>query len=395
MKNFCPHIGAKVSDGANGDSSLDVYGCALHTETTADQCFRCPDRPRVSVGGGLSASAPTVASLPECDHLGRPATVVERTGLSPLKQWRVCEGNHGLEVVGGVRLTCPCDCGRCPGHSERSALPDRDRLIAERERFIAQMPAYPEGQFAGRGAVMLGGGRYEASAFVTIQMLRACGWQHPIELWYRGHEETRPSIAGALPGVTVRDTAEIRRDGGWQSKMLAILHSTFEEILFLDADCYPVREFEQDCFASCRSGLLVWPDLVDCDRNLKWDAHGLTPDGMPGLLGGRYVIRKRLAWQVLQLAAWIDSHSTYYYRHQHGDQDSVRAAIRRLGFAADQVGGRPRIVNRAYVERSPGSPATQWVHRHNCKFGFNNESFSRELPREIEAFGYWLDFARI
>ena len=62
------------------------------------------------------------------------------------------------------------------------------------DRFLAAMPSYPDGRFAGRAAVLCGGGRYEAGAYVACRMLRHVGWKHPIQVWHRGADE--PVSAG-------------------------------------------------------------------------------------------------------------------------------------------------------------------------------------------------------
>ncbi len=65
----------------------------------------------------------------------------------------------------------------------------REAHLILADRFLASMPPYPEGRFAGRGAVLCGGGRYEAGAYVACRMLRRVGWDHPIQVWHRGEAE--------------------------------------------------------------------------------------------------------------------------------------------------------------------------------------------------------------
>lgn len=273
------------------------------------------------------------------------------------------------------------------------------RQLYDREEFIKHIPAYPEGKFAGRGCVMLGGGKYEASAFVSLQMLRLSGWEHPIELWYRSHEESRPTIAGLIPGVTIRDASEIRKDGGWQSKMIAIINSEFEEVLFLDADAYPVRSVDL-CFEKAESGFMVWDDVVEGDGNIRWEYHGLEPDQSSGINGGHYVIKKKQTWEVLKLAEWIDSRSAYFYAHQYGDQDSVRAAMKRLGFVPDRVKRGKRLVQSGcYLQNGPEGPSgkTMFVHRHNNKFGEfgGGPRLVSSHPKEQDAWFFYNEFLRI
>ena len=94
------------------------------------------------------------------------------------------------------------------------------------QQFLAAMPPYPAGRYAGRGAVICGGGRYEAGAYVACRMLRQVGWRHPIQVWHRGAAEPLSERVRRIPGVAVVDIeadparAARRIMGGWQSKCL-------------------------------------------------------------------------------------------------------------------------------------------------------------------------------
>ena len=112
-----------------------------------------------------------------------------------------------------------------------------------------------------------GGGSYEAGAYVACQMLRHVGWTHPIQVWHRGPGEPVSARVRRLPGVEVVDAeAHPARPGrrilgGWESKVFAILNSPFEEVLFLDADCYPIYD-PDECFRPAHNphGIVTWPE---------------------------------------------------------------------------------------------------------------------------------------
>ena len=221
----------------------------------------------------------------------------------------------------------------------------REAHLILARRFLAEMPSYPEGRFSGRGAVICGGGRYEASLYVACRMLRLVGWQYPIQVWHRGAAEPVSDRVRRLPGVEVIDSeAHPARQGrrvfgGWESKTLAVLNCPFEEVLFLDADCYPIYDPDQ-CFEPQHNphGVVTWPDMPIADTAVHWPSYGLVPDGKTGLNGGHYVFAKRRAWEVLQLAAHYDNHSDYYYWRSaaeveagaFGDQEQVRVALHKL-----------------------------------------------------------------
>ena len=289
------------------------------------------------------------------------------------------------------------------GQPRHQPLDRREFHRILREQFIEKMPPYPEGQFAGRGALILGGGKYEASVYVAIQMLRSCGWKHPIEVWFRSHEEYLSPRIRRLPGVAVIDATELlqkahrRSFSGWETKTFATIHSRFEEILYLDADAYPVRNPEF-CFDYLQSGLMVWPDGIYGDSLIDFSGYDLPHDGKIAINGGHYVLRKRQAWSVLQLANWFDNYSDYYYLCGCGDQDAMRAAIARLGYVVDRIPRDGEVYHwRCFVQRGPDSPETLFVHRQGNKFALPGEfhhppEYSPNLPREAEAWQWFQDW---
>jgi hypothetical protein len=259
----------------------------------------------------------------------------------------------------------------------------REAHLLLADRFLADMPRYPEGKFSGRGAVICGGGAYEASVYVACRMLRHVGWPHPIQVWHRGDAEPLSDRVRLLPGVEVIDSeahparAGRRVFGGWESKTLAVLNCPFEEVLFLDADCYPVYD-PDECFEPRHNphGVVTWPDTPVGDGAVHWPSYGLAPDGKTGLNGGHYVFTKRRAWEVLQLASHYDNHSDYYYWRvvfgveagAFGDQEQVRVALHKLGTPHHRYTERPlSCAGGVYVQAGPnGRPL--FVHRFYNKF---------------------------
>ena len=259
----------------------------------------------------------------------------------------------------------------------------REAHLILADRFLAAMPPYPDGRFAGRGAVLCGGGRYEAGVYVACRMLRRVGWDHPIQVWHRGDEEPVSARVRRLPGVEIVDAeahparAGRRLLGGWEAKSLAILNSPFEEVLFLDADCYPVFD-PDECFAPDHNphGVVTWPDTPVADDAVHWPSYGLPPDGQTGLNGGHYVFTKRRAWALLQLAGHYDDHSDFYYwRTVYGvqaggfsDQEQVRAALHKLRLPSHRYTRRPlACADQSYLQAGPHGRVL-FVHRFNNKF---------------------------
>lgn len=133
----------------------------------------------------------------------------------------------------------------------------------EAERFLSELGPYPGG-FAGRGVVIVGGGKYLPSAFVCARMLRQVGCRLPVQLWHLGDEEwdgryddllrghgvervdaTAHPAAAATRGLCPFPDAARHRGPvhpPFQLKSFAALHCPFEEVLVLDADVYPAAD---------------------------------------------------------------------------------------------------------------------------------------------------------
>jgi len=290
----------------------------------------------------------------------------------------------------------------------------REAHLILTDRFLANMPPYLPGRFSGRGAVISGGGAYEASTYVACRMLRHVGWEHPIQVWHRGVDEPISKRVRRLPGVEVIDTDSLpawkdrRTHGGWESKLFAVINSPFEEVLMIDADSYPIYN-PDECFTMENNprGLVTWPDVPAGDANPQWASYGLEPDGKLALNGGYYVATKRLAWSVLQLAQHYDNHSDYFYCKTMscvgdvgglGDQDQMRAAIHRLKFADHRYLERPiSCTHGTYIHAGPLSRPL-FVHRYCNKFALPHHFFRPPewhpgvLPMEATAWRYFLEW---
>lgn len=281
------------------------------------------------------------------------------------------------------------------------------------ERCLTTMPCYPEGRFSGRGAIICGGGRYEAGVYVACRMLRHVGWEHPMQVWHRGQDEPVSDRVRRLPGVEVVDAeahparAERRHLAGWEVKSFAILNCPFEEVLYLDADCYPI--FNPDtCFAPAHNphGIVTWPDSELADNAIHWPTYGLASDGKTSLNGGHYVLVKRRAWPVFHLSAHFDNHSEFYYWGSifnvavgaFGDQEHIRIALHMLGVPYHRYAARPiSCVYDSYVQAGPhGAPL--FVHRFGNKFGLPGQFgspprwYAGDLPMEATAWQYFLQW---
>jgi len=133
---------------------------------------------------------------------------------------------------------------------------------------VRSIPPYPRNVFSGRGIVMLAGGRYSSFATTGLGMLREIGSKLPIEVWVKDHTEEKEGWCDEIKkeGMACRRISDYMdvssNKHGYQLKISSILFSSFEEILFLDADNVPVRNpdgiFEAKSYTD--TGVVLWQD---------------------------------------------------------------------------------------------------------------------------------------
>jgi len=238
---------------------------------------------------------------------GAPGEAVKRRGKCPLGRWDQTENvveYHRRLVQSAI------------SHAKRQQCP----------------PA-----FSGRGIVVPAGGicstygkpvRYFDCALTAAHMLRARGCELPIQFWFlKGELEPGMVAIAKRMQVDCVDAEEcgvqeqMRVPGGWQLKVYAILHSSFAEVLHLDADNIVARDpsylFDTPEFRE--HGAMFWTD------NPKPGIH--TPyvtEGIWDRLGasgrepevdwetGQMVIDKRRCWSALQLTRHFADHADYW-----------------------------------------------------------------------------------
>lgn len=134
-----------------------------------------------------------------------------------------------------------------------------------------------------RGYVMVGGGQYSWLSSLVIKQIRSTGSKLPIELFIATKEEYEEDFCEKfLPSMNARcnvfdDT--LAKDlklkfniGGFQLKMLALMSSKFENILYLDSDNFPTKNvdylFDSELYKE--KNLILWPDLWTRTTNPKF-----------------------------------------------------------------------------------------------------------------------------
>jgi len=238
-----------------------------------------------------------------------------------------------------------------------------DSLLAYRDEItrMADSPRpYPKHRFAGAGIVTCGGGStYFPCTWVLVRLLRSLGCRLPIEVWHRGRREmTREMkrLLESVPGVRCVNATLHHPSfplNGWELKPFAILHSRFEDVLFLDADNVPVRDpsFLLNARPFREDGAVFWPDrwMGQTDpgdfRTLTpeaWRACGLEERDEPEFETGQMVINKKRCWHALELTMFMNARSSFFYRWMLGDKDTFHLAWHRAGLPYAMPRHRPR-----------------------------------------------------
>jgi hypothetical protein len=292
-------------------------------------------------------------------------------------------------------------------------------MLRQAEDFLAAVPTYPKERYQGRGVVIAGGGdRFFPSIYVTVRALRHVGCRLPIQVWYLGRNHEMPPKRKALlapfevecvDADRVRRTYPARRLGGWELKVFATLHSPFEELLFLDADCYPCRnpEFVFELEDYCTRGAIFWPDAYTADdHRLVWSAFGVRdPRRLGSIESGQFFLNKRLSWKPLNLAWFYNDHSDYYYRYCYGDKHTFEVAWARCAQPFVMWQSKGIWVDVAYLHPGPDHQPL-FVHRCCDKFRFEDYGYTTSqrhplprfyssLPLERECWGWMSELARL
>jgi hypothetical protein len=239
------------------------------------------------------------------------------------------------------------------------------------ERFEEAARATPDvPALEGNGIIITAGGPFVPSAYVVVRLLRRLGVSSTIEIWHAGEDEIPPWGRRALEqyGVTLRDIMPFCPDRplkemrGWPIKPAALMASKLRNVLFFDADCFPLRnpEFLFESAEFKRERALFWPDnkfhrMVPGGR--IWDLVGMPYRGDIEFETGIFLVDKESCWKELCLAQWLNRHSSFWYDYVLGDKDTFYLAWRKLGRAYYLAPACQRfnavITRHFWVDREP------------------------------------------
>ncbi|TKA83798.1 hypothetical protein B0A55_00072 [Friedmanniomyces simplex] len=220
--------------------------------------------------------------------------------------------------------------------------------------FLRNLPAYPKNTFKGRGIVILAGGRYSEYAATALGVLRESGSALPVEVWRRDEREEKHAWCDEIEreGMACRrlsdylDTDLLAIADGKEMKVFTMLFSSFEEIIFIDADNMALQPpellFESEAYKS--TGVVLWNDYWKYD-SIDWLDYVVSLSGSTSQAlwnqttyeSGQIVWHKRRHWDALLLATYYNYYGPdlYYTLLNYGyagwgDKDTFPLALRAL-----------------------------------------------------------------
>lgn len=259
---------------------------------------------------------------------------------------------------------------------------------------VAARHEYPANRFAGRGLVFcVGGERLFVNFWVNLCLLRrVLKCSLPVEVWHFGPGELTPSMAALLGPLDVRivdgaaHAVNLPR-GRWRGfalKKTAVIQSSFRELIFLDADSFPVRDpaflFEEPGYRW--TGACFWPDIVATDpRSAMWSILDIPYVREAEWESGQMVVNKCHTWRALSLAGHLSRHFPFHYRHMYGDKMAFYAAWKKL----DQPYAMPSLPARLVAAPDSRMLTNQYDFRGDLLFQHRTNadwSLSRRQPAE-------------
>jgi len=252
--------------------------------------------------------------------------------------------------------------------------------------------------FAGKGVVLVAGGEYFGPAIVGIHALRQTGSDLPVEVFLADYEEYEPYLCETyLPSLDARclvlsdfigDDFDVSH---YQFKALALLFSSFSEVLLLDSDSIPLQDPETELFQSApyiENGLVGWPDFwIGTESPSFYVIAGLTsfPSDLPqsSSESGQLLLDKSRHLKTLLLAVYYNLFGPGYFYELlsqgalgQGDKNTFESAAVVLGAPHYRVKDLPQVIGRydafafkgsAIIQMAPESGQPAFIHANTPK----------------------------
>ncbi|EAS37068.3 alpha-1,2-mannosyltransferase [Coccidioides immitis RS] len=247
---------------------------------------------------------------------------------------------------------------------------DRDKLKKAHSRFMELLSAPGAPRLAykprTRGIVSTAGGSFLPVVVTSLHMLRQTGANLPVEIFIADPSEHDKYICDTLfPALNARcitlskildHSPLVEGLKKYQFKIFALLFSSFEEVLFLDADAFPMHDpsrlFASEPFAS--HGLVTWPDFWQVTYHPSF--FEITSQPLPkgfehaSTESGQVLVSKKSHSKMLLLSAYYNFYGpSHYYpllsqgHPGEGDKETFIAPARILNLPFYAVSTGPGV----------------------------------------------------
>lgn len=229
-----------------------------------------------------------------------------------------------------------------------------------------------------RGVVSTAGDAYLPVFVSTLRMLRRTGSTLPVELYMKDSSEYEKQICdNVLPELNARclvlsDVVGKDSIAHFQLKIFAVLFSSFEEIIWMDADCFPLYKpeilLDSEPFTS--TGLVTWPDFWGSAVSPIY--FKITHQPVPPMTArqsseaGVFLVSKKTHFLTLLLAAYYNYYGpSYYFRllsqgaPGEGDKETFIQAASAVGEPFYTVSERVQAIGHATSDDVSGSAMVQ------------------------------------
>ena len=239
-----------------------------------------------------------------------------------------------------------------------------------------------------RGVVASAGGKYLPVLVISLRMQRRTGSELPVEVFMARSEYEEYACTVILPSLNAR--CVIFEDildavprtsvqvGHFQYKALALLFSSFDEVLFVDSDSFPVQNpetlFTTEPFLSHK--MIVWPDFwINSASSIYYDISSQEVPPMSqrsSCESGQFVFSKETHARTLMLALYYNYYGpSHYYdlmsqgAYGTGDKETFLHAATSLREPVWMVKERPYAIGHNVAFHGFGTAIIQYDPRED------------------------------
>jgi alpha 1,2-mannosyltransferase len=221
------------------------------------------------------------------------------------------------------------------------------------------------------GIVTTANSEYMPVLLVSLRMLRLTSCTLPVEVFIDDWTQYVPSTCEILlPSLNARcvvlsnvyaTAPHAKKPDHYQYKILSILFSSFQHILFLDSDAFPIANptplFSTPPYTS--HALVTWPDYFALTVSPHWYAVANTPvepvSSRLSTESGQLLLNKAVHRESLLLMVYYNYFGPGYYypllcqgSHGAGDKETFVQAARATQLPWFQVRNKPGVLGRVW-----------------------------------------------